>query len=354
MRKTQMALAAVALVASTAAMAADVTVSGRFDYAYASDNGTSPVTGLTAGSLAPNFFTVAGSEDLGGGLKASFNWQNMVTTAGALVNANANVGVSNEMGGIKLGRVTDSFAGGVLAFDVTGGANVGSAVSPIIQFGATGVFHSNAIQGNLNVAGLSLAGTYIGQDTAASRTAGAAVAADTNSGQAAIAEGTFYSPARSGQAGDYSLSGSTDLGVVKIGGAYASRSSTLATAAAASNTFTRTSHYMVGAGTTIGGLTANVNYMKLDTTTVLGLNGAYPLSDAVTVTAGYYDYANTTTSAYAGSLTSVGAKYAFSKATTGFANYETVTGGAKAMMGRPDGNAGTNRSIFMVGVGHSF
>ncbi len=351
MRKTQMALAAVALVASTAAMAADVTVSGRFDYGYANagSGGTKDVTGVQGGLLAPNFVNVTGSEDLGGGMKGYFNWVNLVTNTGALVNANANVGISTGAGGVKLGRVTDDFLTGVLAFDVTGGGNMGSSVSPILQYGATGAFHSNAVQVDGSAAGVNFGVTYIGQDTAATQSI------ETKDGNLVSTSNVLdqVTNARSGAQGDYSLKANTDIGGIRIGAAYAKRS-TADAAVAATNTLTAKTHQFIGAGTSFGDLTVNAQYMKLDTTTVTGGNGSYPLAEAVTATAGYYSYSDSTLATNAGSLMSVGLKYAFSKRTTGFANYEKVTGNAVAMQGAVGYDGGKTVGITILGLAHSF
>jgi hypothetical protein len=359
MRKTQMALAAVALVASTAAFA-DVTVSGRIDYAYAADDTAGGgLTGLRGGNLAPNFVNVTGSEDLGGGMKGYFNWVNLVTNGGALANANANVGITNGTAGVKLGRVTDDFLTGVLAFDVTGGGNMGSAVSPILQFGSTGAFHSNAIQLDGSVAGINFGATYIGQNTAGTSyvaTALQTAAASAVLGTPAINGGDQVQNSNAGAQGDYSLKFNTVVSGIRLGAAYASRSTSATTIAGTAPAMTAKTHTFVGAGTNVGDLAVNVNYMSLNTTTVLGANASYPLSGAITATVGYYDYADTTTTANAGSLSSVGLKYAFSKATTAFANYEKVSGGAIAMRGSVDhgATANTARGIFMLGVAQSF
>nr|NDG08587.1 porin [Oxalobacteraceae bacterium] len=79
MKKTQMALAAVALVASTAAMA-DVTVSGSIDTGVGSYNsaaapGSNKIGFQEGGSNGGSALTIAGSDDLGGGMKASFTLQ---------------------------------------------------------------------------------------------------------------------------------------------------------------------------------------------------------------------------------------------------------------------------------------
>ena len=360
MRKTQMALAAVALVASTAAFA-DVTVSGRIDYAYAADDTTGGgLTGLRGGNLAPNFVNVTGSEDLGGGMKAYFNWVNLVQNGGSLANANSNVGITNGTAGVKLGRVTDDFLTGVLAFDVTGGGNMGSAVSPILQFGATGAFHSNAVQLDGSVAGINFGATYIGQNTATPAgyiaSTQQTAAASAVLGTPAIAATDAVQTGNAGKQGDYSLKFNTEVSGIRLGAAYASRSTSVTTIAADAPAMTAKTHTFLGAGTNVGDLTVNINYMNLNTTTVLGANASYPLTGAVTATVGYYDYADTTTTVNAGSLSSIGLKYAFSKATTAFANYEKVSGGAIAMRGNVDngGTANTARGIFMLGLAQSF
>ncbi|MFM7669216.1 MAG: porin, partial [Betaproteobacteria bacterium] len=79
MKKTQMALAAVALVASTAAMA-DVTVSGSIDtgvgsYNSAAKPGRNNVGFQEGQSNGGSALTISGSDDLGGGMKASFTLQ---------------------------------------------------------------------------------------------------------------------------------------------------------------------------------------------------------------------------------------------------------------------------------------
>jgi len=251
----------------------------------------------------------------------------------------------------------------VLAFDVTGGGNMGSAVSPILQFGSTGAFHSNAIQLDGSVAGVNFGATYIGQNTAtpAGYVANAfqTAAASAVLGTPAIAAGDQVQSANAGAQGDYSLKFNTEVSGIRLGAAYASRSTSATTSAVANATapaMTAKTHTFVGAGTNVGDLAVNVNYMSLNTTTVLGANASYPLSGAITATVGYYDYADTTTTANAGSLSSVGLKYAFSKATTAFANYEKVSGGAIAMRGSVDhgGTANTARGIFMLGVAQSF
>jgi hypothetical protein len=54
-------------------------------------------------------------------------------------------------------------------------------------------------------------------------------------------------------------------------------------------------------------------------------------------------------------MTIIVGKYALSKRTSAFDNYQTVSGGAAATVGQPGGASGlTARSIFILGVAHSF
>jgi GBP family porin len=70
MKKTQVALAALALVASTAALADGVKVYGTADVSLV--NTTNGTFFAGAGNNAGSIFGFTGSEDLGSGLKAAF------------------------------------------------------------------------------------------------------------------------------------------------------------------------------------------------------------------------------------------------------------------------------------------
>ena len=129
MKKTQVALAALALVASTAAMAGDVTVYGTVDVSVIKTDAGTSMAG--AGNSAGSIIGFKGSEDLGSGLKASFNLETGLTgTNGSLANGGltsgaadgttvifnraANVGLSNETFGLTLGTQLSPFIAGEL------------------------------------------------------------------------------------------------------------------------------------------------------------------------------------------------------------------------------------------------
>ena len=336
MKKTQMALAAVALVASTAAMADGVTVSGRFDIGYMSGSGSADLNGSTAGTLgkalntgllAPNFLNFSGSEDLGNGMKASFMVSSIINSAGfntgTIGTAQSYVGLSGDMGGIKLGQTVDSFAGTYLGFDVSGGSNIGSAVSALFAHGASGVFHDRSIQVTApSVAGVNVAATYIVQD-----------------GSSALGTGTTKS-------GDYSVAGSTDIGSIKVGAGY-SRAGSLG----------NTSSFL-GAGSDLGFAKVNVIYLSSSDVgsaglkaSTSGINAEIPVAGALSARVGYYNTSGTNTTIN-GTTTVVTGLYALSPKTSVFANWEQASGNVK--LGGGNGGYGTAGSATTIGVATSF
>ncbi len=130
MRKTQVALAALALVASSAAMATNVTLSGQFDvgvfHTGKDANGAGGAFMEQGGLLDHSSITINVSEDLGAGLKAfavlesGFNANGYIDNGGvgnngatggnALFNRQAYVGLASEsMGTVGLGLQLSPF-----------------------------------------------------------------------------------------------------------------------------------------------------------------------------------------------------------------------------------------------------
>ncbi len=133
MRKTQMALAAVALVASSAAMA-QVTVYGNADGSILTGGGSTVFDG--GGGYTTSLLGFRGSEDLGGGLKASFNIESAMNLGAGHIGAGggnnlsfgnraANVGLGNENVGVTLGNQLSIVVGDALTGATAGaGDNV--------------------------------------------------------------------------------------------------------------------------------------------------------------------------------------------------------------------------------------
>jgi predicted porin len=121
MKKTLIALAVLAV--SGAAMAqSSVTLYGIADVAVVKDKGESAY--MKSGGMSTSRWGVKGSEDLGGGLSATFRFeQGLDLTTGALkstaapFNRQANVGLAGAFGAVKFGKVWNAYD------DVAGATN---------------------------------------------------------------------------------------------------------------------------------------------------------------------------------------------------------------------------------------
>ena len=111
MKKTQVALAALALVASTAALADGVKVSGQMDVGVGHTTGVGSY--MDQGAWADNSnITFSGSEDMGNGMKTFFTLAAGFTQNGdpgnggngTLFSRESLVGLSGDFGTVKLGQ----------------------------------------------------------------------------------------------------------------------------------------------------------------------------------------------------------------------------------------------------------
>jgi predicted porin len=335
MKKTQMALAAVALVASTVAMA-EVKVFGNLDGGYAS-GANSKFYG--AGNNATTQFGISGSEDIGGGLKASFNLLSGINIAkGAmgdngggntnLFNRGASVGVSNENVGITIGN---QFSNAVLAAGfATGGNGVGGdginvpavvrlfggSAGAVTQGGtATGFFIPQALQVSANVAGISSNLMYRMVDKSATDSSYMGLTASTSVSGINVAVGyqdAGYATASSNYK-SYFIAANTNFGDVRVN-----------VAAADNSGANKSSTYSLGA--------------------------SMPLAAGIS---GGVSYANGTDTQ--GSQTGLALEYALSKQSKVYANYLTFSkaGGGAAIAN--DGNLTiTGKSLTTVGLSHAF
>ncbi len=180
MRKTQVALAAMALVASTAALADGVSAYGTVDVgAIAADTGRVQMVG--SGNNSGSVLGFRGTEDLGNGLKASFNYEaglnaknGSLSNGGNLSNTSvfnriATVGLSTETYGITLGQQISPFIAGELTGSTAVGGNGafvpglyvlnGGNLAPVTTAatgGTGGFFIPDAVNVNASVAGVAV------------------------------------------------------------------------------------------------------------------------------------------------------------------------------------------------------
>ena len=334
MKKTQVALAALALVASTAAMAGDVAIGGYMDAGVQKSTGNSSV--LTGGNLDINNIHFAASEEVDGIKAGAFALVRFESTTGATTRsdilfeiAHVNIG-SATLGTVEFGRTVDSFWGnGVAGFDVTGGSNLGSAVSSVLNLGTSKVFVDNSVHYvSPNISGLTIAATYVLQDSTTGSTIDTAAK------------------------GDQSYTANFAINGVRLGAGYMK---------GGANTAVAQSGYFVGAGYDLG--VANVNVIAQQakdnadvTIKNMGVNAAIPLSGPLSATVGYYkDSGSGSFLTGTGSSYNAGLLYQLSKRTRLFANYQHTTGAVTTNIGlsSPDGSGVTGTTI-TAGVGHYF
>jgi len=371
MKKTQVALAALALVASTAALADGVTIYGAVDAAVAhANNGKGTYFDGTGAWTAPTHLGFKGSEDLGGGLKASFQLETGVSLGngaavsggagggtlsangfGALFTRVATVGLSGEFGSLTLGQqlspyiVTQVVGAGagmgpgqyfvnrmILSGYGAAAVNVSGATAGVLDSGSPfnydGFFIPNAIQyQSPTINGW----TFNAMTTAKAGATDGVISASTNSD--------------SYQA--YTLSGA--IGPIGVGAGYHTRK----------NTSDGLSVY--GSLPLTSELTVVANYTKEDATKAGGLEigsssifANYKLSDNLSTQLAYARNDLST----AGTLTNLSMKYDLSKRTSAYAIYGRGTGGADASFANRGGftydGTGSSTTNFTVGVAHSF
>ena len=140
MKKSLIALAV--LAASGAAMAqSSVTMYGVADLSLAKSNGVSAqMSGNGVMNNGNSRLGVRGVEDLGGGLKASFNFEQGINAESGATDANtwqrnAWVALSGGFGKFQMGRSLNPSFWGVAAWELTGTANYSAVAN---QFGFAG------------------------------------------------------------------------------------------------------------------------------------------------------------------------------------------------------------------------
>lgn len=377
MKKSLIALAV--LAASGASMAqSSVTMYGIADVLFANTKAeTAAATGATNTSLSQNVIAsggvngsrwgIKGSEDLGGGLKANFDFQqgftiddgasNTFSTSdgtGALspskgvVKTNpfafarqSWVGVSGGFGAVRLGRTTTPFD------DVNGSSNslFDSAISPVNTGGGLGVFKSVAYNARPNntiyyqaptMSGISGAVSYsLGENKAPGVDAGTVVSLNLTYANGPVAAQLAYQTEQD--------TGATEtVKYTRLGGSYNFGVATAKASYGKAENF-RTSLAAQPAGAIMG------LSQKGKDATEWQLGFDVPVSAAMTVSAGY---ATSSDNATAGSAErkgyGVGASYTLSKRTFLYGGYGSAT--TSNVAGKND----ATNSIFALGMQHRF
>jgi predicted porin len=236
MKKTLIALAV--LAASTASMA-QVTLYGVADVSVGGADKASAGLGMANDkfqAIASNVlnngnsrFGMRGVEDLGGGLKAGFNYEGGIniangagnTSGGQLFSRAANVYLEGGFGRLTAGRqLTTSFFS-VASWELTGTANY-SVVASQFGFGGVGPRDSAAVKYDMAASGFNASAMFIPEGNAAYGTAASPKGKyDLAVGYGAGPMGVnlAYNKVDSGDEGTV-LGGSYNFGMVKVAASY--------------------------------------------------------------------------------------------------------------------------------------
>ena len=379
MKKTQVALAALALVASSAAMAEGVTIYGTLDAGIANSTGTGTNLSSAGGFVAGNNIGFKGSEDLGGGMKANFQLETgfdlngytanggaattstststsgftsgssesittttSTSTKAPFFNRVATVGLSGDFGSVTFGQQLSPFIGSVAGTGTLGnghffvnrlvmaGQFAGAAVNfASSNFAYNGFFIPNAISySSPSIAGFTLTGLTT-----------------TKSGSN---DGLVPAQVDTDRYSALSLTGAIEN--VNLSMAYQSRAQIYSTTAISANTtisgFTFAGSYISNkfeGESNTGSFNAGVGF---DVQPNLNLSAQYAWNDGNNSTALNQN------------LMAVAAKYTLSKRSFLYASYTRGTNGAQSNYDNRGaytfGTSALDNRTTVVGVAHSF
>jgi len=353
MRKTQVALAALALMASTAALA-EVKISGVIDIGIANTTKNSLGTGGTfmeQGSYTDHSsIDLDVSEDLGSGMKAyaslgmgfdanGYNDNGGIaggagSTTTRLFNRQSFVGLSGDFGSIQIGKQLSPFI-----------------LSNVLMTSGVGNFYVNRMfLGGLG--GLAAGGTGLNSSgffiTNAVQYTTPSIAGWTVTAMTTTPTGTHGNVINNTTAADndrytaYRLGGA--VGPVSVTAAYQNRKNTY-------------SSYNVG-GTMplMEGLSASLGYLKntnegQDGVGSYNVGVSYALTGATTAT---LQYAKGDSNGGSQSLTNITLANALSKRTTAYATWARGTNGISGALGQFLGTVDKDNNTVVVGVAHTF
>lgn len=354
MKKTQVALAALALVASTAALADGVTVYGRVDASVAKQTGSN--TSMDgSGNWDTSVFGIRGSEDLGNGLKASFNLETGMNIGNG---ASANNGTTTAVGDGTVNNLFARLANINLSGDF-GTVSAGTQLSPYVAAALGGVANNNE---SFYVPLLILAGGITAQPFGA----GGAAAGTANTGGFFIPnaisyttpsisglDATVMATAAAGTADDKYVAGRASYvtGALKVNAGYHVRGSAAATVSYYTG-HSITASYAVMEGLTVaGGLHNNNDKLLGVKTDSTNIGASYNLMPSTALSVQYAR----NDSASAASILNFGLLHNLSKRTYAYATMSRAANGASTVysLRGVDATAG-DRTGYAIGLGHNF
>ena len=363
MRNTKIALAVLALVASTAAMADGATVYGTIDASVTkSSNDATAFDG--SGNWAGSIFGFTGSEDIEGGLKATYALEVGLNagsgrmanggTSGVVTGANntasstvfnrqANIGLSGEFGAIKAGLQVSPYIVSVLSSGVA--TNNESFYVPLfkISHSAAATVDGNAAGGVGSTGGffipnaVSYSTPSIGGFSATALTA--LSYPSVQSTNTSVKDAQKYS----------AYSASYAAGDVRVGAAFEDANTNVFAGGTETKNYAVSGSYQLGA---VGLSTAYINNKNVATNVsfnTYSLGAAFDASEKIQLSANYAK----NNLAQSQSLTVLGAQYKLSKTTALYTTIGRGTNGAVALYSGASSTTGDTTS-YAVGMYKSF
>lgn len=347
MKRDLLAAAALLMIAGQAFSQSNVTVYGILDTGVMYQSKTAGGAGsgfiLLDGSLSPSIYGFRGTEDLGGGLKASFNLEGGFSTdtgtfgnsSGGIFGRAANIELSGGFGSLKAGLQFSPFFLTLIASEPRGMAQFGSQLIPYLnEFGITGMFERNAlVYTTPNLNGLSASAEYAFGEVAGDNSRGRHVSASVSyTGSSFLVNSAYF------RANDTATGGVDAKG------------------------------WTVGGGVTFGDLATKIAYTRYERPAlgtnpvkVISVGASYPLTPALVVNGGIYSIRETGSSNSKAMLYGFGATYSLSKRTSlytqlGIADNEGSMQIGLAANAQPSFAVptGTTTSALNIGVRHTF
>ena len=285
MKKSLIALSVLAV--SGAAMAqSSVTLYGVADLWVGKAEGSSARVG--SGGLASSRLGFKGSEDLGGGLKATFTFEQKLDLTNGATNTNtfdrqANLGLEGGFGTLKFGQnwnaMDDIFGASNSGFDSALSANA------IWLNSYTGAAAGQLYYATPEIAGFSAAlSTQLTGNVADGESRISAGHLKYATGPVAVALG--YEKDAAGQKGTM-INGSYDLGAAKLLASYYTTKDTGGTAGVKVNSYQLGADVPMGAFTLSAGYASSKTKGASDSVDAFGLSAGYSLSKRTTVYTGF-------------------------------------------------------------------
>lgn len=346
--KSCLALAALGLACAGATAQSNVTIYGSVDLGLMTGNNDTKNL-VYDGGISPSIWGFKGTEDLGGGLKASFNLEAHFEAdtggqVGGQFRRQANIGLSSaSFGTLTLGNM---YSPAVLAFAATDPRGLRENFSGLYPWAYNSGVLSSGGSSNTDV------GVFVKNAVAYSNSFGPVGVSASYSMSEKNAAGIGF--------GAVTALGLTYSGPVSVSVAYQTADHL--------NSNEASKMYSVGAGYTMGAITAKANYLNatnnntagLETNDVgiFGLGLDWKTSSANTVIAAFYrgkddKFSNSTTSTLI-----LANEYALSKRTTlyGQLAFANVDAGAGLRTSVIEGGtqSGKNTSLLNVGIKHTF